>query len=583
MNKSIWLALAASLTALAQPQTPAGVPAEIIVTVGHYYGPETPALTQESLTLTQHYEPLAITNLIPLRGDRAGLELFLLVDNCSSCEPGTKFEELRRFIVSQPATTSIGVAYIRNGNLEVAENPRRDREHAVAALNVPEGNKPSNPYDAVTALIKSWGTSPSRHAILMISNGINPAGPEGGQDPSVEAAIAAAQRARVTVYAMYHPRNPQTRLQAAGQRQGEIHRLLVGITFAVFLMIAMTSLFAGVLNRASATVINLGASVWVMDPSVQTVANTIGMPDYVLDAARSMDGVNYAVPVYSGGALVKLADGNYQSVNCRRAGRYQPVRPAAAHSGKDRGHLRRERFHCRQRYRVSKMGNPRIGTEFELNDHRGVIVGIATVASSGLFGVPTLYTTYERALQYIPNPRFTISYVLVKPKSPADIPRIKRQVQALGYLALTKDEFMDKISEFYMFQTGLGMNLLIMTVMSFIVGLSISGQTFYTFILENLEKFGALKAIGAKSRELILMILFQASFTALTGYGLGVGLCALVIYIAKLRIARLCGHDHLVESRTCFRDGRYYRGRFQLCRGPQGIARRTIRHLQRMT
>ena len=35
--------------------------------------------------------------------------------------------------------------------------------------------------------------------------------------------------------------------------------LLVGITFAVFLMIAMTSLFAGVLNRASATVINLGA------------------------------------------------------------------------------------------------------------------------------------------------------------------------------------------------------------------------------------------------------------------------------------------------------------------------------------
>jgi len=73
-------------------------------------------------------------------------------------------------------------------------------------------------------------------------------------------------------------------------------------------------------------------------------------------------------------------------------------------------------------------------------------------------------------------------------------------------------------------------------VMSFIVGLSISGQTFYTFILENLEKFGALKAIGAKSRELIGMILFQASFTALTGFGLGVGLCALVIWLAKLRL-----------------------------------------------
>jgi putative ABC transport system permease protein len=95
---------------------------------------------------------------------------------------------------------------------------------------------------------------------------------------------------------------------------------------------------------------------------------------------------------------------------------------------------------------------------------------------------------------------------------------------------------MSRISAFYMFQTGLGMNLLIMTIMSFVVGLSISGQTFYTFVLENLEKFGALKAMGAKSRELIFMILFQAGFTSLTGYGFGIGLCAATIALAKMRL-----------------------------------------------
>jgi putative ABC transport system permease protein len=42
--------------------------------------------------------------------------------------------------------------------------------------------------------------------------------------------------------------------------------------------------------------------------------------------------------------------------------------------------------------------------------------------------------------------------------------------------------------------------------------------------------------MGTKSRELILMILFQASFTALTGYGLGIGLCALTITLAKMRL-----------------------------------------------
>ena len=33
------------------------------------------------------------------------------------------------------------------------------------------------------------------------------------------------------------------------------------------------------------------------------------------------------------------------------------------------------------------------------------------------------------------------------------------------------------------------MNVLIMTIISFIVGLSISGQTFYSFVLENLDKY----------------------------------------------------------------------------------------------
>ena len=194
--------------------------------------------------------------------------------------------------------------------------------------------------------------------------------------------------------------------------------LLVGITFAVFLMIAMTSLFAGVLKRASATVINLGASMWIMDPAVQTVANTIGMPDYVLDAARSIQGVNYAVPVYSGGALVKLADGTYQSVTVVGLDDTSLFGRPRLLQGKIEDIYGENAFIVVKDPEFSKLDNPAPGNEFQLNDHRGVIVGIAKVASSGLFGVPTLYTTYERALQYIPNPRFTISYVLVEAQEP---------------------------------------------------------------------------------------------------------------------------------------------------------------------
>ena len=312
--------------------------------------------------------------------------------------------------------------------------------------------------------------------------------------------------------------------------------LLIGITFAVFLMIAMTSMFAGVLNRASSTVINIGAPIWVMDPSVNTVANTIGMPDYTLDAVRSMKGVDYAVPLFSGGALVRLTDGTYQSVNVIGLDDTSLFGRPQMETGNIENIYAENAFLVVHDSEFPKLNNPRIGTEFELNDHRGVIIGIAKVTTSALFGVPTLYTTYERAIQYVPNPRYTISYILVRPKSAADVMRIQEQVRTLGYLALTKEQFIHRISEFYTYQTALGLNIMLMTAISFVVGLSISGQTFYTFILENLEKFGALKAIGAKSRELVSMIVFQAGFTGLIGYGLGIGLCTCVVGLARLRI-----------------------------------------------
>ncbi len=301
-------------------------------------------------------------------------------------------------------------------------------------------------------------------------------------------------------------------------------------------MIFVTSMFSGVLNHASATIINIGASLWVMDPTVETVTNSVGMPDYVLDAVRSMHGVKFAVPLYSGGALVKLSDGTYQSVTVIGLDDTSLFGRPTLLQGKIEDIYAENAFIAVRDAEFAKLENPHVGSELELNDHRGVIVGIAKVTTSGLYGLPTLYTTYERAIQYIPNPRYTISYVLVEPKSTSDIPRIKQQVEALGYRARTKKEFMQRTADFFIYETGGGTNILIMTAISFIVGLSISGQTFYAFILENLERFGALKAIGTKSRDLVGMILFQATFTALTGYGLGVGLCALLIWLARLRL-----------------------------------------------
>jgi putative ABC transport system permease protein len=312
--------------------------------------------------------------------------------------------------------------------------------------------------------------------------------------------------------------------------------LIVGITFAVFLMVLMTSIFAGILAKSSATVINIGARIWVMDPAVNTIANNIPMPDYVLNAVRSINGVKHAVPLYSGSALVKLASGAYQPVSVLGLDDASLLGRPELIEGRIEDIYGDNAFVVVRDEEFVKLENPTIGTTFELNDHRGVVVGIARVASSGLFGIPTIYTTYSRAVQYIPTTRFTIAYVLVEPKTSSDIPYIQDQVRQIGYLGLTNTQFEEKIATYYKYRTGLGTNILMMTAVSFLVGLAISGQTFYTFVLENMEKFGALKAIGAKGYELVCMILFQALFTGLTGYGFGVGLCSLLVVIAKQKV-----------------------------------------------
>jgi len=319
--------------------------------------------------------------------------------------------------------------------------------------------------------------------------------------------------------------------------KGKYTALLVGTTFSVFLIVQMTSSFAGILTKASATVINIGASMWVMDPAASnTVFGSIPMPDYVLDAVRSINGVKYAVPLSVSAALLKLHDGTYQAVTVLGLDDTSLVGRPQLLQGNINDIFAENGFIAVKDEEFPKLENPAIGTEFELNNHRGVIVGIAKVATGTLYGTPTLYTTYYRAIQYIPSYAFTISYILVEPKTRSDIPYIKQEIARLGYLAETNQEFQNGISDYLKYKTSIGTNTLLMTVISFLVGLSICGQTFYTFILENLEHFGALKAMGAKGRELVCVILFQAGFTALVGYGLGIGLSTVLITAAKLRL-----------------------------------------------
>jgi hypothetical protein len=130
LRQFYWLMLACSPRMAAQTKSHPAVMARMVVT-STCYCHEPPGLATDDIILTHEYEPLPITALTPLQGARADLELFVLVDGHSNFELGEKLAELRQFLASQAPTTSIGVAYIQNGRLEVAQEPTPDRAGAI--------------------------------------------------------------------------------------------------------------------------------------------------------------------------------------------------------------------------------------------------------------------------------------------------------------------------------------------------------------------------------------------------------------------------------------------------------------------
>jgi len=69
-------------------------------------------------------------------------------------------------------------------------------------------------------------------------------------------------------------------------------------------------------------------------------------------------------------------------------------------------------------------------------------------------------------------------------------------------------------------------------MIGFIIGTAISGQTFYAFVLENLRNLGALKAMGTDTATLCRMLVLQSLTVGLIGYGVGLGVVALLGRIA---------------------------------------------------
>jgi len=188
---------------LAREDVPSpAAPVQTIVTVEARHGKGVPVLKQGDVMVFTKNERLRVTDLEA----HPALELFILIDDASGMSLGQQLQDMRQFIETQPAATSIGIGYMRNAMVEVFQDLTADHPKAAKALRLPlgyPGVMPS-PFLALSDLIKRWPASAARHEVLLVSSGIDPLG-GGLSNPYLDAAIEHAQRAGVVVYALYAP------------------------------------------------------------------------------------------------------------------------------------------------------------------------------------------------------------------------------------------------------------------------------------------------------------------------------------------------------------------------------------------
>jgi hypothetical protein len=184
---------------------PAAVAVPMVVTAEARHGGEIPPISANDVQVFQGKERVQVADWVPLVGDRAGLQLFVLIDDASSPSLGLQFDDLREFMLAQPPTTLVGLGYLRDGTVEIAQEPTVEHAAAAQALRLPLGNGGafSSIYLSISNVIKRWPPSPMRREILVISDGIDRFGGPGPANPYVDAAIEDAQKAGVIVHAIY--------------------------------------------------------------------------------------------------------------------------------------------------------------------------------------------------------------------------------------------------------------------------------------------------------------------------------------------------------------------------------------------
>jgi len=298
---------------------------------------------------------------------------------------------------------------------------------------------------------------------------------------------------------------------------------LTGIVFALVLIIIQFGLFLGFTTTTSNNIDHSKADLWVVFHGVGYFDTSRAFSERKFYEVLATPGVQQAEKYIQGFTNWKRPDGRVENVQIIG------FRPGSG-LGEPWNLVEGQLADAKQEDAVivddlykEKLGVAKIGDRVEIANRRARVAGF-THGIRSFTTSPFIYTTFKNSLNYT-NPTAKegdLSYILVKAAAGVSPEELRRRLQSRvsDVDVYTTAEFSRKTRFYWMFTTGAGLAVLTAALMGLVVGVAVVAQTIYAATMDHIREYGTLKAMGATNGYLYRVLIEQAIWSAVLGYGL---------------------------------------------------------------
>ena len=305
---------------------------------------------------------------------------------------------------------------------------------------------------------------------------------------------------------------------------------LIGILFSVVLVAVQLGLYFGARKMIVGMVENANAQLWVMTNGAKSFEEGgVSLRSTERHAVLSVPGVEAAVPIIVSFTEWRKPNGSMTTAivvgSDVESGGLAPwgVIAGTRASINEPGGVAVDRSY------LSDLGVTGIGDTAEIQQSRVRITAI-TEGIRSFTMAPFVFTTLNRARGLLGVPSDNFSYLLVQLAPGSDVERVRTSIAGRldGREVLTKDEFRERSLSQWLFSTGAGVALIGGALLGLLVGTVIVAQTLYSSTKDHLNEFATLRALGSSAGYIHKVILTQAAFSAIIGYGLGMAISLVI-------------------------------------------------------